>query len=126
MIGIIVTDPPCAPNLIQEVCNIRQSASPGLVRQSQKLDAVIDIKLPDNRDLTSILSRVIDDKLSDGSSQFLYTRCRMNLAVDFVQTQIPHFVDLGLVTINAWYEGSGLSTPATIILRPMDDAHWSR
>ena len=48
IIGIIGAIPPCGLNLIQEVDNIRQSTSPVLVRQSQKLDAVVDIKFPDN------------------------------------------------------------------------------
>ena len=32
---------------------------------------------------------------------------------------------MGISIINALDEGSGLSTPATIILRPTDNAHWS-
>ena len=44
---------------------------------------------------------------------------------DPVQTHIPNFVDLGLANINALNEDSGISTPATRILRPMYGALWS-
>ena len=63
LIIIIGTDPPCGLNLSQEVGDIRQSNSPGLVRKSQKLDAVIDGKFPDNIDLTSIFSKLIGEKI---------------------------------------------------------------
>ena len=68
MIGSIGTAPPCGLNLIQDVGDIWQSTSPGLVIQSQKLDAIIDGKLSNNQYSTSILSKLIGDKLSDGSS----------------------------------------------------------
>ena len=51
--------------------------------------------------------------------------CSMHLVADTLQTQIPQFVDLGLLNINALDESSGLSTPATIIRSPMDGANWS-
>ena len=34
-------------------------------------------------------------------------------------------MDMYFLTNNAFDEGSGLITPATIILRPTDGAHWS-
>ena len=123
LLRIIGTDPPCGLSLIQEVGDIHQPTYPGLVRQFQKLDATTDGKLSDNRDLTSIFSKVISDKLSNGSRKDLYTRCRMNLTVDSIQTQTTQLLDLGLSTINTLDEGSDLSTPATRIRRPMDGAH---
>ena len=125
LIIIIGTDPPCGLNLSQEVGDIRQSNSPGLVRQSQKLDAAIDGKFSNNCYATSIFSNIIGDKLSDGSSRDLYTRCKMNLTTDPVKTKTPQFVDFGLATINALYEGSGISTPTTIIRRPIYGDHWN-
>ena len=50
MIGIIGTTPPYGINLIQEVSDKWQYNSPGLVRQSQELDAVVDGKFPNNLD----------------------------------------------------------------------------
>ena len=82
LIGIIGTDPPCGLNLIQEVGDIQKSTPPDLVRQSQKLDAVVDGKFPNNCNSTSIFSKVIGDKLSDGFSPYLYTRFMMNLTTD--------------------------------------------
>ena len=89
------------------------------------MDAVVDVKLPDNIDLMSIFSKVIGDKVSNSSSQDLYTRCRMNLAEYPIQKQTPQFFALGLSTISALDEGSGLSITANIIRRPTDGAHWS-
>ena len=73
----------------------------------------------------SIFSKVIGQKLSDGSIGEIYMRCRMNSADDPVQTQTPQFMNLGFFTINALDESSALSTPATIIRQPTDGSHWS-
>ena len=89
------------------------------------MDSAIGGKFSDDRDSTSIFRKVIGEKLSNGSGWDLYTRCRMNLTVDPVQIQTPPFVDFGLSAINALDEGSGLSTPATRIQRPMHGDHWS-
>ena len=109
----------------QQVANKRQSTSPGLVVQTQKLNAVLDVKLPDDLDSAYIFSKLISHKLSHTSSSDLYTRCRMNLAADPIQTQTPQFMDMGFLTINALGESSGISTPATRIRRSPDSAHWS-
>ena len=45
LIGIIGTAPPCGHNLIEEVCDIRQSTPQVLVRQSQQLDTAVDDQL---------------------------------------------------------------------------------
>ena len=81
--------------------------------------------MSDDWDPKSIFSKVISDNLSGGSIQYLYMRCRMNFVVDPVQTQTPQFVDMGISKIHALTEGSGLITPANIIQRPNDGAHWS-
>ena len=125
LIVIVGNSPPCGLNRIQEVGNKRRSISPDLVGQSQKLDVFIDGKLPNDLDLTYIFSKVFSHKLSDGSSWYLYTRCRMNFVADTVQTQTPQFMDLRFSTINALDENSGLVTPATRIRRPNNGAHWS-
>ena len=119
LIGIIGTASTCGINLSQEVGNIRKSTSPDLVRQCLKLDATVDRKFSNNPDSTSIFSKLIGDKLSDGSSQGLYTRCRMNLMAYRIQILTPQFVDLGLSTIDELNKGSGLSTPATTFRRPV-------
>ena len=48
----------------------------------------------------------------------------MNLPVDPVQTQTSLFVDMGISTINALDEGSGLSTPYNRIQKPIYGAHY--
>ena len=82
-----------------------------MVLQTQKMDAVVDVKFPDDLDSASIFSKVIGLKLSDGSSSDFWTCCRINFADDPVQTQTPQFMDMGFLTINALDEISGLSTP---------------
>ena len=82
LIGIIGTSLIFGLNLSQEAGDIQKSTSPGLLVKSQKLDATVDIKLSNNLELAFILSKVIGDKLSDGTIRNLYTRCRMNLMAD--------------------------------------------
>ena len=124
LIKIVGTYPPCGLNVSQEVGNKRQSTFPGLVRQSQKLYAVVNIKLPDDFDSTSIFSKAISHRFHDGSSGDLYTHNSMNFAADPVQIQTPQFMDLSFLIFNALDEVSGLSTPTITILRPTDGAHW--
>ena len=85
LIGIFGISPPCGLNASQEVGNKWQSTSPGLVRQSRKLDAVVDGEFPNNINLTSIFSKVIGDKISDGSNGDLYMQCMMKFTADPVQ-----------------------------------------
>ena len=125
LIGIIGTDPPCGLNLRQKVGNIQKFTSPGLVRQSQNLDAVVYGKFSDNCDSTPIFRKLINDKLFYSSSRDLYTICRMNFTEDTTQIQTPQLVDLGLSTINDLDEDSGISTPAIIIRRPTNGSHRS-
>ena len=82
---------------------------------TQKLDAVVDGKLTDDLDYAYIFSKVIGHKLSDSSSDDLYSRCRVKLSDDVVQTQTPQFIDLRLPNINTLDESSVLSTPTTRI-----------
>ena len=91
---------------------------------TQKLDVVIDKKLPNDLDSASIFIKVIGHKLSDGSSYELYLRCRMNFAGDVAQTQISQFMDLGIPTINTLDESSVLGTLATRIWSPIDVSYW--
>ena len=49
----------------------------------------------------------------------------MNFTGGVVQTQTPQLIDLGFSTINTLYESSVLSTPSTIIRRPMYGFHRS-
>ena len=92
---------------------------------TQKLDAVVEGKFPDDMDFASIFSKVISHKLSGGSNGELYLRRRMNFVGDVVQIQTPKFIDLEFATINTFYESSVLSTPANRILRPTNGSHWS-
>ena len=57
MIGTVGNSPPCGINMSYDVGNKWQSTSPGLVRQSQKLDAVFDKKFFADINLTFISAR---------------------------------------------------------------------
>ena len=48
LIIIVPTSPPCVLDMIHQVANKRQSNLLGLVGQTQKLDAVVDGKLPND------------------------------------------------------------------------------
>ena len=117
--------PPCGLRGSLQVVKKRQSASPGLGRNTQELDAVVDVKLPNDLDSVSIFSKMICHKLSDGSSGELYLGCRMNFVNDPVQTQDPHFMDMGLYAINTLNESCFLGSPTTRIRRPTGGYHWS-
>ena len=125
LIVTVDTSPPCGLDTIHQVANKRQSNFLGLVRQTQKLDAVVDGRLTDDLDSESIFSKLIGHKIYNGSSGDLYMRCRMNFAADPVQTQTPQFMYLGISTINALDKSSGLSTPATRFQRSTNGANWS-
>ena len=71
-IGIVGTSPTFGLNLNQEVGHKRQSTSPGLIGQYQKLDATVDGKFPDDLNSTSFFSKLIGHKLSGVSSGDLY------------------------------------------------------
>ena len=49
----------------------------------------------------------------------------MNFTNDPVQTQDPHFIDMGLLSINTLDKISVLGTPATRFLRPTGVFNWS-
>ena len=125
LIGTFSISPPCDINTSQQVANKWQSTSPTLVGNTQKFNAAVDGKFPNDLDSAFIFSKVIGHKLSDDSSDDFYTSCRMNFAADPVQNQILQFMDLGFSTINTLYESSGIITPAAIIRKSMDGAHWS-
>ena len=101
----------------------QQSTSTKEVRNAQTLDTVVDEKLPDDQDYASFFSKVIGRKLSQGSRDDLYSRFRMNFSSNVVQTEAPHFVDLGLLAINILNESGDLGTPATRIRSSVDGSH---
>ena len=99
--------------------------SPDEFSNVQKLDTVVDGKLPDNQDYASVFIKVVGRELSHGSSNGLYLRCRMNFLSNVVQTEAPQFVDLGVPAINTLNESSVLGTPATRIRMQTDGYHWT-
>ena len=76
-------------------------------------------------DSASIFSKVICHNLSDGSSDDLYSCCRMKFANDPVQTQALHLMNMGLLKINTLNESDVFGTPATRTQRPTYVSHWS-
>ena len=125
LIGIVSTYPPCGLSRSQEVAKKRKPTSPGLGRNTQNLDVLIDRKLSDDLDSVSISSKAIGYKLSGRSIHDLYLRFRINFLSCVLQTQATQFMNLGLLTINKLNESSVLGTIPTSIQRSMDGAHWS-
>ena len=125
LIEIFSTSPPCGLSGSLHVAKKQHSTSPGLCRNTQKLDAVVDINFPNNLNYVSIFNKLIGYKLSDGSSGDLYSFCRINFANDPVQNQAPHFKDMVLPAINIVNESGFLGTPDTSIRRPTDGSNWS-
>ena len=102
LVGILANSPPCGISRSFQVAKKRQSISPGLGGNTQKLDAVVDVKFPNDLDYASIFGKGISHELSDSSSGDLYLPFRMKFANDPVQTHAPHFMDMGLLSINAF------------------------
>ena len=109
------TFPPCGLSWSLQVVKKRKSTSSAVIRNAQTSDAVVDSNLLDDQDSASIFSKVIGHKLSNGSSDDLYLRCRMNFARNVFQTEAPKFVDLGLPTINTLNESGVFGTLFTKI-----------
>ena len=125
LIGIIgTTVRPCGLNMILDIDDIRQLATPEL-RNSNKLDTSIDQKFTNNMVAPPIFTEVLVKILYNSSIWDLRTRCWMNLAEYPVNIPAPQFVDLGISTINKLYKGSSILTPDTRVGRPMDVAHRS-
>ena len=125
MIGSPTISPACGINWILQVGKKRQSTSPKKVRNAQKLDTVADLNLTNDSNSYSVFSKVIGCKLSHGSSNDLYLRCRMNFSSNFSQIEAPQFVDLGLPAINTFNESGVLGTTDTKIQRSTDGSHWT-
>ena len=87
------------------------------------MDTSIGRKLTNAQDYASIFSKVIDCELTYGSIADLYLRCWMGFANNVVLTKAPQLMDLGILSINTWYELGILGTPATMIIRPTDGYH---
>ena len=71
LIGSPTISPACGHSGILQVGKKRQSTPPDKVRNAQKLDTVIDVKLINDRDSASVFSKSISCKLSHGSSNNL-------------------------------------------------------
>ena len=86
LIVIVGNLPHCGLNRILQVAKKRQSSPPTLVWNTQKLDTVVDGKLPEDMYSASIFSKVIGNKLSGNSKNDLYLRWKTNFAADPIQT----------------------------------------
>ena len=89
------------------------------------MDAVVDGNLPDDRYSASFFRKLIGHKISHGSSDDLYLRCRMNFLSNVVQTEAPQSVDLGIPAINTLNENGVFGTPSTRIRSPTYGSHWA-
>ena len=67
LIEMVSIYPPCGLDVSLRVANKPHSNTPGFIRQTRKLDAVVVGKLPNDLDSSSIFSKLIGHKLSNGS-----------------------------------------------------------
>ena len=123
MIGLPTISPECGLIRSLQVGRKLQITYPEKLSNAQTLNNVVDGQLPDDQYSASNFSKIIGSELSHGSSDDLYLRCRMNFLSNFVQTLVPQFVDLGLLSITILNESGALGTPVTRIRRPMDGSH---
>ena len=96
---------------ILDVLNKWQSTSPSISRNNQNFDASVGGNLADDRNFTSILSKVIGCKLSDSRSSDIYLHCRMDFTSNAVGTEAPIFVNLGLQAVNTLDAFNTFGTP---------------
>ena len=122
-ISIEATAPPCGHNVIPEIDDIRQSATP-YSRKSNKLETFIDQKFTNIIAAPPIFTEVLCEKLSNSYSRYLYVRCRMKLVADPVNIPAPQLMDLGISDINALNKGASLWTTSTRVGKLMDVAYW--
>ena len=107
-----------------QVINKRQSTVYEKIRNTQKFDASVDRNLANGGDYTSIFIKVIGHELSHSSRADLYSRCWMDFLGNTVGTEAPHFVNLGIPSVNASDVVNIFSTPTTRIRRRSDGPHW--
>ena len=110
---------------ILEFLNRRQYTSPSVSRNTQKFDALVHDNLANERDSTSIFSKLLGQELSDILSADIYLRCWMDFTSNAVGTEAPNFVNFDLLAIQASDEFNAFGTPATRVRRPADGSHWS-
>ena len=86
------SEPPCDPNVISKIGDIRQSATPDL-RDSNKLYTYVDGKFTNNLVAPLIFTDVLGDKLFNSSSRDIYARVGMHLESDPINYDTSQFVD---------------------------------
>ena len=104
--------------------NIQQSHSPNFMT-SDELNASFDKEFSNDPIALSISTQVFSDKLSDSSSRYIYTRCRVNLATESVNPLALQFSNHWISVIGALNKSSRIRSPSTRIRRSPDVYHWS-
>ena len=125
LLGRPTVSPSCGISGRSQVGKTRESTSQDEIRNAQKLDTAVDIKLPDDWYSESVFIKVIGRELSHISNDDLYLRCWMNFLSNVVQTEAPQFVIFGIPAFNTSNEFIILRTPATRFKMPMGRYHWS-
>ena len=89
-------------------------------RNSEALDAPINLFSAVHGPPTPILSKVISPKTVSGESANVYSRKWMDFASNYVVSKIPNFMDLGLSPANAMDKLKSVIRPNTIVERFTD------
>ena len=102
----------------------RQSIIPQGVRNSEPLDASININPAKHRDPTPSWSKVISSKTFTNESADVYASGRMNFRSDTVLSKSPNFITFGLSSVNTMDELRSVYIPTTRSGRLTDGSYW--
>ena len=124
-IGTGPSDPPISIRS-QDIKGPRRYIITQEVRNSEPLDASINIISSKHRYLTPIWSKVIGRKFTQKSRADVYKRSRMNLASDTVLSKSPNLMDLGCRPSKQQMNSGPSSTPLPELARGRMDTTGSR
>ena len=121
----IVMSPSSGHSGSLQVLNKWQPNDSDEIRDTPKLNTSVNRNLANDGNYASIFSKVMGRELSHSSSTNLYSRCWVDFMSNYVGTEGPNFMDLGILDVNASYEFNTFGTPATRIIRPTYVPHCS-
>ena len=123
MIGGTTVSPTRGIIGIQDIFSIHRATGSVEFGDNQKFDTSIDGNFAENGDSTPIFSKVIGRELSHDSSADICSRCRVESASNYIVTEAPVFMHLGLLAVNALDELQSFGTPVTRFVRAMDGSN---
>ena len=109
---------------IQEIGNTKCSTGSVEVRNAQMFHTSTNGNLTEYGDPTPTFIKVIGQELSHNSITKIYSRCWVNFTRNAVGTEIPDFMNLGLLAVHASDKIGSFGTSATRVGRPTNIYNW--